>query len=115
MSAPVRVRLSRARGWRLPPNTVAVARPTKWGNPWRVGEPGIPDAKEAARMFRAAVLGFTSNGSFCRPQARPGSYIRRIIDEAPTLRGKNLACWCPLDAPCHADALLDLANRSDDA
>jgi hypothetical protein len=27
------------------------------------------------------------------------------------LRGKNLACWCKLDAPCHADVLLELANK----
>jgi hypothetical protein len=33
------------------------------------------------------------------------------------LRGKNLACWCPLTdkegkpVPCHADVLLELANR----
>jgi hypothetical protein len=27
------------------------------------------------------------------------------------LRGKNLACWCPLDQPCHADVLLELANQ----
>ncbi|MGO8055976.1 DUF4326 domain-containing protein, partial [Rhizobium leguminosarum] len=26
------------------------------------------------------------------------------------LRGKNLACWCPLDQPCHADVLLEIAN-----
>ena len=26
------------------------------------------------------------------------------------LRGKNLACWCPLDGPCHADILLKIAN-----
>lgn len=31
-------------------------------------------------------------------------------DLAP-LRGRDLACWCPLDQPCHADVLLDLANR----
>jgi hypothetical protein len=24
------------------------------------------------------------------------------------LRGKDLACWCPLDKPCHADVLLAL-------
>jgi len=27
------------------------------------------------------------------------------------LRGKNLACWCALDQPCHADVLLELANK----
>ena len=26
------------------------------------------------------------------------------------LRGYHLACWCPLDGPCHADILLTLAN-----
>jgi hypothetical protein len=26
------------------------------------------------------------------------------------LRGKNLACWCKLGEPCHADVLLELAN-----
>ncbi len=26
------------------------------------------------------------------------------------LRGKDLACWCPLDGPCHADVLLEIAN-----
>ncbi|WP_091159980.1 DUF4326 domain-containing protein [Geodermatophilus africanus] len=27
------------------------------------------------------------------------------------LRGHGLACWCPLDRPCHADVPLGLANR----
>ena len=26
------------------------------------------------------------------------------------LRGHDLACWCPLDLPCHADVLLEIAN-----
>jgi hypothetical protein len=26
------------------------------------------------------------------------------------LAGKDLACWCPLDQPCHADSLLEVAN-----
>lgn len=111
MTAPVRIRLSRAKGWRMPPNTVVVARPTKWGNPWRIGEPHIPDADEAVRRFRAATIGFMSNGCWCPSNAAPASYIGRIIADAGELRGKNLACWCALDAPCHADVLLDLANR----
>ena len=37
------------------------------------------------------------------------------VRNAPTdwvadLRGHDLACWCPLDQPCHADVLLELAN-----
>ena len=27
------------------------------------------------------------------------------------LKGRDLACWCSLDVPCHADVLLDIANR----
>ena len=108
---PVRIQLSRRKGWRLPPDSVKVDRSTKWGNPWRVGEPGIPDAAEAVRLFRAALCGFMSNGSFCAPQARPGSYIDAIQSGIAELRGKNLACWCPLDQPCHADVLLEVANK----
>jgi hypothetical protein len=45
-------------------------------------------------------------------------YWMRWIEKAPEdlkqpfapLRGKDLACWCPLDQPCHADVLLELAN-----
>lgn len=29
------------------------------------------------------------------------------------LAGRDLACWCPLDSPCHGDVLLELANRSE--
>jgi len=111
MADPVRLRRSRAKGWRKPPGAVIVDRTTPWGNPFRAGDPGVPDRAEAVRLFRAAVLGFTSNGSFCKPQAHPDSYIGRIIRDAPVrLRGRDLICWCPLDAPCHADVLLELAN-----
>ena len=111
MNRPIRIQRKRTKGWRMPPNTVYVGRPTKWGNPWIVGEPGVPDAAEAARRFRAAVLGFVSNGAHCRPTAHPESIIGRIIQDAPReLRGRNLACCCPLGQPCHADVLLDLAN-----
>ncbi len=32
-------------------------------------------------------------------------------EELAPLRGKNLACWCDLSSPCHADVLLELANK----
>lgn len=97
----------------MPDGAVKVDRSTPWGNPFRMGDPGIPDAAEAVRRFRAAVMGFTSNEAFCPPHAHPDSHIGRIIRDAPThLRGRDLACWCPPDAPCHADVLLELANAS---
>ena len=110
--APKRVQLSRAKGWRMPPNTVKVSRPGKWGNRFRIGDtaevwgdPGvvrfvpINDATTAVALFDQWVrLHLEQHPKIMRP----------ALDE---LRGKNLACWCRLDEPCHADVLLRLANR----
>lgn len=99
---PQRVQLQRTKGWRMPPNTVKVDRTTIYGNPFTV--PGdYPTAQGAVQRFRSAIFG--------HPKPHPESYIGRIIKNAPReLRGKNLACWCKLDEPCHADVLLELAN-----
>jgi hypothetical protein len=97
--APKRIQLSRKKGWRMPPNTVSVARPGKWGNPFRIGDFAIPDAAMAVMVFRQWIVD-----------------RMRVGPEQPDpseLRGKNLACWCPLDQPCHADVLLELANAPD--
>ena len=37
--------------------------------------------------------------------------IALLSEPLAALRGKDLACWCPLDQPCHADVLLELANQ----
>ncbi len=89
---PRRIQLSRRKEWRMPPNTVKVARPMGWGNPYRVGDPGVPDATTAVTLFRKLVG-------------------NRTTGELRALRGKNLACWCPIGAPCHADHLLKIANQ----
>lgn len=109
---PVRVQLSRKRGWRFPPNTVKVDRTTSWGNSFtptmvlvsrsrgdlKQGEPiGVAGAVEAYRTLLQTCL-----------RQEPERYLARLEQ----LRGKNLACWCALDAPCHADVLLEFANRS---
>lgn len=105
MSEPVRVQLSRKKGWRLPPNTVSVARPGKWGNPHSVGPLywQCATAQDAMTKFR---LGFADVAQF----GFTDSPIGRMSRDLHELRGKNLACWCRLDAPCHADVLLELAN-----
>ena len=33
-----------------------------------------------------------------------------VEDARTELRGRDLACYCPLDRPCHADVLLAVAN-----
>lgn len=96
MSRPVRIQRKRTKGWKMPPNTVYVGRGSPWGNPFRITEHFT--AADAVRDFRKFVDGQLTNGT---------GYAL-----AP-LRGKNLACWCPLNQPCHADVLIELANPKD--
>ena len=106
---PQRIQLSRRKGWRMPPNTVKVDRTTKWGNPFVTG-------KHADREYCVRLFGFLMGGMLCVSmsnvvaQDESYQYIKRHREK---LRGKNLACWCPLTAPCHADVLLELANRAE--
>ena len=105
MSTPTRIRLSRAKGWRLPPDTVVVTRPGPWGNPFIVGRHGT--AQQCVELHRYLLRGFLclSKGTgFAQEQhhAHVGAYLG-------DLKGKHLACWCALDAPCHADTLLEAA------
>ena len=88
---PVRVRLSRKKGWKLPPDTVSVARPGRWGNPFSVAPEAVPGTPVGTRGGR--------------------QYTAMPVQARETLRGKNLACWCALDGPCHAEILLEIANR----
>jgi hypothetical protein len=93
MSKPHRVQLSRKKGWRMPENTAKVDRTTRWGNDFIMAHEGTRHIAVASHREQAKA----------QAEAFPSYY--------EPLRGKNLACWCPLDKPCHADALLELANR----
>lgn len=120
---PQRVTMTRQRPWRAEhPDAVIVARPSKWGNPFRIagkrvlsgnglelfsGSIGTPDAEVrafAVRSFRWQLLNYPHLVGYTAAQVRH------------ELAGRDLACWCPLvDAkghrsPCHADVLLELAN-----
>lgn len=115
MSDPIRVQLSRAKGWRMPPNTVKVDRSTPWGNPFNMAAAidwGFATKDSAASVvvdcFRAWVPGGHQAESLW--QGPQSDAARAPFKDLSRLRGKNLACWCKLGAPCHADVLLDLAN-----
>ncbi len=104
---PIRIQRKRTSGWRMPPNTVYVGRPSKWANPYTVKEYGrrLALVNYRSRLNGMRLIGARAYGS---------------------LRGKNLACWCklcnahrdgkPLGVecpdcePCHADILLEFAN-----
>ena len=109
-----RIRLSRARGWRKPPDAVVVARPSRWGNPFAVadvlarGEAATPAAARAlvVERFADAVRRGPDSPWWTPDHAAHLTWIRDHVGE---LAGRDLACWCPLDGPCHADVLLALA------
>ncbi len=114
--APRPVQLSRMAGWRMPPNTVSVARPTIFSNPYRPGR--LFNAEMAISLHRswleaetAEELGYTDMFAEYL-NTRRAEVMRRL----PELRGKNLACWCPCPDPyerdrCHRAVLMELANR----
>jgi len=104
---PKRIQRKRTKGWKMPPNTVCVTRPGKYGNPFTVNpnrKPGsfvngqgyinVPSSNEALACFR--------------------EYVELKLKDDPKwldeLRGKDLACWCGLNKSCHADILLTMAN-----
>lgn len=95
---PERVQLSRAKGWKMPQNTAKVDRSTRWGNPNLVSHHGQAGA---VRRFEAEL--------------RSGILRFSVEDVRRELRGKNLACWCKLGEPCHADVLLQVANEAHNA
>lgn len=97
---PKRIQRKRTKGWRMPEGAVYVGRPTQWGNPFRV------DAK-ATRAMREAVVGHYRY-EIVRLNGGVVGFNEFWVKQH--LRGKDLACWCPLDQPCHADVLLELAN-----
>jgi len=97
---PKRIQRKRTKGWRMPSNTVYVGRPTKWGNPYIIKQPKVPggDLMIPMKPIEAVVM-------FKKDLTKGDK--KAIKTE---LRGKNLACFCPLDQPCHADVLLKIAN-----
>lgn len=106
---PKRIQRRRTKGWRMPKNTVYVGRPSKWGNPFRVGM----DRKRVPKHYRLLALSPSRTGPL------EASECKRLYAQWATtameaymheLRGKNLCCWCKLSDPCHAQVLLEIAN-----
>lgn len=107
---PHRVQLSRAKGWRMPPNTVSVARPSKWGNPYKPAQYWAAGFKGSRAVAIAHCV--DAHRAWLERKAHFGHPVpQRPVPDLSPLRGKNLACWCSLDHPCHADILLEIANR----
>lgn len=108
--SPQRVQRKRTKGWRMPEGAVYVGRGSKWGNPYKVGD-------ESAFIGEHPVLGLDdpltqADASQLYDMALQGGHLSVAVWEVrDALAGKDLACWCRLDLPCHTDVLLDIANR----
>lgn len=108
---PERIQLSRARGWRKPADAIVVARPSRWGNPFRVGWPHRLNGGRPIEDRTCAVELYTMHTDLM------GSYELDVDEVRQVLGGHDLACWCPLPAPgepdvCHAAVLLEIANSA---
>lgn len=107
---PERIQLRRTKGWRKPEGAVVVARPARWGNPFVVGAP-----------YRNGRLpgGGVEHGTVAS-RAHAVNLYRGYLEDRPDLvtairaelAGRDLCCWCPPEAPCHVDVLLEVANAA---
>ena len=95
---PVRIQRRRTKGWRMPEGAVYVGRPTRWGNPFRINVESDTSRPVAIGHYSRWLTSLLRSGT---------PFAQEFLDP---LRGHDLVCWCPLDQPCHADVLLELAN-----
>jgi hypothetical protein len=133
---PNRIQRQRTKGWRMPENAVYVGRPTRWGNPFAVGEtlvrypsidgadwehegrsgktPGEQHAYKhpdgSVTWHRVEVATREQVIELYTLHTGPMGSYELDSEDLKQLRGKDLACWCPIGQPCHADVLLELAN-----
>lgn len=98
---PKRLQRKRQAGYSLKAlstNYAVVSRPGQFGNPFEVRKHG---RAEAVALYRRWL------GGEHFPEV---THPRPTADELAGLRGKDLACYCSTDGPCHADILLEWAN-----
>ena len=116
---PVRVQRKRTKGYKMPPNTKSVTRPGKFGNPYKIGMHNVWDIKDlkTGKSLKNYLIEKNGENKYhdvedvllaYRQKISASQAMQRLIKHY--LKGKNLACFCPLDKPCHADILLEVAN-----
>lgn len=129
---PERIQLRRTKGWRKPPGSIVCSRPTRWGNhfvveryrPWVPGEawsvwspvshalrPPHPISVHVAKYEATVAAVALHRKLVLEPDGSGRSILVPSTDDIRThLAGHDLGCWCRLDAPCHVDVLLEVAN-----
>ena len=114
---PKRIQRKRTKGWRLPENAMCVDRSTMWGNPFRPYT-AVRLAGFDVGIIEPAVTIHVGTIEECLAWYRIWAECQiRLHDRMGAnawldpIRGKDLACWCPLGSECHSDVLLELANQ----
>lgn len=125
MSKPIRIQRKRTKGWKMPENTVYVGRPTVFGNVFKaVGDIVYGDASWRRTVMDRWVVVEEFPNDPKKAKEKVVEFHKRWLNgefndlNSPmevayikeALKGKNLACFCPPDQPCHADVLLEIAN-----
>jgi hypothetical protein len=116
-----RIQRKSTSGWRLAANARCVTRPGYYGNPYVTGQVYLvssllPFPVPTARSWEGPCGAGDLRAVKCPDAATAVEWFREWATVAlepskiELLRGMDLACWCPLDQPCHADVLLELAN-----
>lgn len=118
---PKRIQRKRIKGWRMPANCVSIARPGKWGNPFCVGDwvrKGDPGYTGAFRfIYTKATKPEYADETYTRLDTVEKVlefyrwYLIAMKTDLSELKGKDLACFCKEDHPCHGDVLIELANQ----
>lgn len=115
MAGATRIQRRRTKGWRMPASAVYVGRPTLFGNPFTVADaiaddPGLTVARARERCVR--YFRYWLEGEIAEADPAMAERRQAVLDELHRLAGLDLACWCPLDAACHADVLIELAAEA---
>lgn len=100
---PQRIQRKRTKGWRMPEGVIYVGRPTIWGNPF--------DDADSFRYVLDCILRKERVSAFVECNERCYRDMQAIANNLGFLRGRDVACWCSLSDKCHADVLVEFANR----
>ena len=112
---PIRIQRKRTKGWKMPENTVYVGRPSIFGNPFTPktvwGDVPYLLAKKTFKGFQNQDWDVDKEVGLDACLKLFKTWAIENLTNLEMLRGKNLACWCKEGEPCHADVLLELANK----
>jgi hypothetical protein len=110
---PKRIQIKNSPTELFPENTVIVDFPSRWANPFIPGRmsPTIIEGILVGPWSGYTIITERSAVELYKRLILETDYLRRKGLSLASLRKKNLACWCKIGAPCHADILLNLANE----